>query len=60
MIKNHVKMGWRNLRRSKVYSFINIVRLTFGITCFLLIGLCVFDEFSFDRRGLRSLPTTSM
>ncbi|MGC3944651.1 MAG: ABC transporter permease [Chryseolinea sp.] len=50
MIKSYIKTGWRNLRRSKLYSTINIVGLTFGIVCFLLIGLYVFDEFSFDRQ----------
>ncbi|MEJ1237283.1 ABC transporter permease [Chryseolinea sp. T2] len=54
MMKSYIKTGWRNLRRSKLYSTINIVGLTFGIVCFLLIGLYVFDELSFDRQHKNS------
>lgn len=54
MIRSYIKTGWRNLRRSKLYSTINIAGLTFGIVCFLLTGLYVFDEFSFDRQHKNS------
>ena len=50
MIKSYFKTGWRNLWRSKLYSAINIIGLTFGIVCFLLIGLYVFDELTFDQQ----------
>ena len=50
MVKSYFKTGWRNLWRSKLYSSINIIGLTFGIVCFLLIGLFVFDELTFDRQ----------
>lgn len=50
MIKSYFKTGWRNLWRSKLYSAINITGLTFGIVWFLLIGLYVFDELTFDRQ----------
>ncbi|HEX6225230.1 MAG TPA: ABC transporter permease [Chryseolinea sp.] len=48
MIKSYFKSGWRNLWRNKLYSTLNITGLTFGIVCFLLIGLFVFDELTFD------------
>lgn len=50
MIKSYVRTGWRNLWKSKLYSSINILGLTFGMVCFLLIGLYVFDERSFDQQ----------
>jgi putative ABC transport system permease protein len=50
MVKSYFKTGWRNLWRSKLYSSINIIGLTFGIVCFLLIGLYVFDELTFDQQ----------
>jgi putative ABC transport system permease protein len=50
MIKNYFKMGWRNLWKSKLYSSLNILGLTFGMVCFLLIGLYVHDELTFDQQ----------
>jgi len=49
MLKNYLKIAWRNLRRNKVFSFINIVGLAIGLSCFLLISLYVLDELSFDK-----------
>jgi putative ABC transport system permease protein len=49
MFKNYFKVAYRNIRRSKGYSFINIVGLAVGITCCLLIMLYVLDELSYDR-----------
>jgi putative ABC transport system permease protein len=49
MIKNYLKIAWRNLMKNKIYSFINIFGLTIGLTSFLLIALYVFDELTFDR-----------
>lgn len=50
MIKSYFIMGWRSLWKSKLYSTLNVVGLTFGIVCFLLIGLYVFDELTFDNQ----------
>jgi putative ABC transport system permease protein len=48
MIASYFIMGWRNLWKSKLYSTLNVLGLTFGMVCFLLIGLYVYDEVSFD------------
>ena len=48
MLKNYLKIAWRNLMKSKIFSFINIFGLTVGLTTFLLIALFIFDEFTFD------------
>lgn len=48
MIKNYLKIALRNLWRNKTYSFINILGLTLGLVCFLLIALYVFDELTYD------------
>jgi len=50
MIKNYLKTAWRNLRRNKLYTMLNIAGLTFGISCFLLIGLYIFDELTYDQQ----------
>lgn len=49
MIKNFLKIAWRNLVKNKAYSFINITGLAIGLSCFLLIALYVMDELSYDR-----------
>lgn len=52
MIKSYVTMGWRSLLKNKLYATLNVVGLTFGIVCFLLIGLYVYDELTFDNQHL--------
>ncbi len=49
MIKNYLKMAVRNLQKHKFYSFINVIGLSIGITCCLLISLFIIDEMSYDR-----------
>ena len=48
MLKNYLKIAWRNLLKNKTYSFINIVGLSVGLTCSLLILLWVQSELSVD------------
>ena len=49
MLKNYFKTAFRNLRRNKIYSFINIAGLSIGLACAMLILLYVKDEVSFDK-----------
>jgi len=48
MLKNYLKIAWRNLVKSKVFSLINIFGLTTGITVCMMIFLFIMNEFSFD------------
>lgn len=48
MLKNYLKIAWRNLLNSKMYSFVNIVGLATGMAVALLIGLWVWDEVSYN------------
>jgi putative ABC transport system permease protein len=49
MFKNYLKTAWRNIRKNKLFSFINILGLSLGIaTCFIIM-LYVQDELSYDR-----------
>ena len=50
MFKNYLKTALRTLSRNKLYTSLNIAGLTFGISCFLLIGLYLFDELTFDSQ----------
>ncbi len=49
MLRNYILIAFRNIKRNKIYSFINIAGLSVGMACFLLIALYVQYEFSFDR-----------
>ncbi|NAS11619.1 ABC transporter permease [Poritiphilus flavus] len=48
MIKNYLKIAWRNLLKNKGYSAINIGGLALGMAVVILIGLWVADELSFN------------
>lgn len=48
MLKNYLKIAFRNLYRDKAYSLINISGLTLGITCCSLMFMFVIDELTFD------------
>ena len=49
MLKNYIKITWRNIRNNKIYSLINIMGLAVGMACCILILLWVQDELSFDK-----------
>lgn len=48
MLKNYFLIAWRNLVKTKGYSFINIGGLALGMSVALIIGLWVWDELSFN------------
>ncbi|WP_232541025.1 ABC transporter permease [Spirosoma endbachense] len=49
MIRNYFKIAFRNLKRQKVSTSINIVGLAIGLATCILIMLYVQDELSYDR-----------
>jgi ABC-type lipoprotein release transport system permease subunit len=49
MIRNYFKIAWRNLRKNSSYTLINIVGLSSGIACAVLIYTLVSYQLSFDR-----------
>jgi putative ABC transport system permease protein len=48
MIRNYLKLAWRNLVKNKAASLINIGGLAVGMAVAILIGLWIWDEVSFD------------
>jgi putative ABC transport system permease protein len=48
MLKSYLITAYRYLTRQIGYSLLNIIGLTFGMACFLIIALYVVDELSFD------------
>src|SRR5829696_2436551 len=48
MLKNYLKVAWRNVMKNKTFSFINVFGLSIGLTCCLLIGIYLHNELSYD------------
>jgi len=49
MIKNYIKIAWRNLLKNPLYSVINIGGLAVGMAVSFMLLLYVYHEFSFDK-----------
>jgi putative ABC transport system permease protein len=49
MLKNYIKIAWRNITRQKAYSILNLAGLSIGMACSILILLWVQNELSYDR-----------
>ena len=49
MIRNYITLAWRNLRKHKFYTLVNMLGLALGLTAFIYIFLYVEDEISYDK-----------
>ncbi|MNK02334.1 putative ABC transporter permease YknZ [compost metagenome] len=49
MLKNYIKIAWRNLWKSKGYSAINIIGLSIGLAAVLIIGIWIKNQLQFDN-----------
>ncbi|MGC1632779.1 MAG: FtsX-like permease family protein [Gelidibacter sp.] len=49
MIRNYLKIAWRNIWKNKLFSFINIISLAIGLSASFVIGLMVYYDFTFDK-----------
>ncbi|MBN8790567.1 MAG: ABC transporter permease, partial [Terrimonas sp.] len=49
MFRNYLKTAWRNITRTIGYSTLNVAGLAIGMAVALMIGLWVYDQYSFDR-----------
>ena len=48
MLKNHFKIAFRQIKKQKFFSAVNILGLAIGVTCCLMITLFIRDELSYD------------
>ena len=48
MLKNYIKIAFRNMQRQKAYSIINVSGLGIGMAACILILLFVQNELSYD------------
>ena len=49
MLKNYFTVALRNFRKQRFYALVNVLGLSLGLTCCLLIALYVADDLSYDR-----------
>src|SRR5262245_3689294 len=49
MFRNYITIGYRNLRRSKLFTAVNVFGLALGIAACLLIMQYVLFELSYDK-----------
>lgn len=49
MLKNFLLVAFRNMRRSRMYSIINILGLAIGLATSLFITIYIIDELSYDK-----------
>src|SRR3978361_1964822 len=49
MIKNYFKIAFRSFKRHKLFTLINIIGLSIGISAALVIYLIVHYDFTFDK-----------
>ena len=49
MFRNYFKSAWRNIVATVGYSTLNIAGLATGMAIALLIGLWVYDQYSYDK-----------
>lgn len=52
MIQTTLKLAFRNLAKNKVHSMISIIALAIGFTVFILIGLYLRYEYSWDKKNI--------
>ena len=48
MLKNYIKIAWRNITKNKIFSLINIVGLTIGLSASFVIGLIIYYDATYD------------
>ena len=49
MLRNYIKLALRHMWKHKSYVFLNTMGLAVGIASFILIGLFVIHELSYDK-----------
>ncbi|MFC1493590.1 FtsX-like permease family protein, partial [candidate division KSB1 bacterium] len=49
MLKNYLKIAYRNIKSNRVYSFINISGLSVSLACCILMFIFISFELSFDN-----------
>ena len=54
MLRNYLKIAWRNIWKNKVFSAINIFGLSIGLACCILMFLLIQHELSYDKFNVQA------
>ncbi|QCW98823.1 FtsX-like permease family protein [Aggregatimonas sangjinii] len=49
MLKNYLKIGWRNLMKDKTFTFLNVVGLSVAFGVAILLSMAAFFDLSYDN-----------
>ena len=49
MLRNYLKLAWRSLLKDRQFSLLNLLGLSVGLACALLIGLWITDEYGMEK-----------
>ncbi|WBL22292.1 FtsX-like permease family protein [Zunongwangia sp. HRR-M8] len=49
MLRNYIKIAWRNLWRNTLTSILSLIGLIVGVMCFFLLGTYILNELRYDR-----------
>ncbi|MVM33797.1 FtsX-like permease family protein [Spirosoma sp. HMF4905] len=49
MLRNYLKIAWRNLLQDRLFTFLNLIGLSLGLACIVMIYLWVNDELTIDK-----------
>ncbi len=49
MIKNYIKIAWRNLKKDKTFTFLNIIGLSIAFGVVILLSMTAFFDLSYDK-----------
>ncbi|MCK0157515.1 ABC transporter permease [Cellulophaga sp. F20128] len=49
MLRNYLKIAWRNLRRNKTFTFLNVLGLSVAFAVSILLAMSSFYELSFEN-----------
>ena len=49
MLKAYLKIAWRNLVKDRQFTLLNLLGLSVGLACSLLIGLWIVDELHMEK-----------
>ncbi len=48
MLRNYLKIAWRNLLKSKAFTFINVLGLSLGLASVMALGLLIYQYYNID------------
>jgi hypothetical protein len=49
MVSNYFRIAWRNLKKNKAYAFINVLGLSMGLACSIIVFILITYHLSFDN-----------